>query len=134
MLCECGCGLPSPIASHTSVKFGRVKGQPSRFVNGHSRRRPRESRYEIDTLTGCWNWIGQISKDGYPAGTMSAGPDGRQMIAHRLFFEEAKGAIPAGLVIDHLCGNRRCVNPDHLEAVTQKVNVQRSVRCRPGVA
>jgi hypothetical protein len=59
-------------------------------------------------------------------------------LAHRLAYEQARGPIPDGLVIDHLCRNTGCVNPDHLEAVTQAVNVQRGLaggltgRCRTG--
>lgn len=58
--------------------------------------------------------------------------------AHRIAFELARGPIPAGLVIDHLCRNTSCVNPDHLEAVTQGENVRRGVgtnhdRCRKGL-
>jgi len=45
--------------------------------------------------------------------------------AHRLAYERAKGSIPAGLQIDHLCRVRECVNPDHLEAVSQRENIRR---------
>lgn len=51
--------------------------------------------------------------------------DGRERPAHRVSYEWAYGPMPNGLVIDHLCRNPRCVNPAHLEAVTQLVNVQR---------
>jgi hypothetical protein len=49
---------------------------------------------------------------------------------HRLVYELVRGPIPAGQHIDHLCGVRRCVNPDHLEAVTQAINNQRANRKR----
>ena len=48
--------------------------------------------------------------------------------AHRFIYEQSHGPIPNGLVIDHLCGNRGCVNIDHLEAVSQQINTQRRSR------
>jgi hypothetical protein len=51
---------------------------------------------------------------------------GKNFGAHRISYIIAKGEIPFGFVIDHLCKNTRCVNPDHLEAVTQKTNIQRN--------
>ena len=50
---------------------------------------------------------------------------GRTVIAHRWIYEELVGPIPEGLTIDHLCRNRACVNVEHLEAVTNEVNVRR---------
>lgn len=73
----------------------------------------------------CWEWVGAVTANGY--GRFSPRVDGvmhRQM-AHRVAYEALVGQIPDGLVIDHLCRNRRCVNPAHLEAVTQLVNVMR---------
>lgn len=69
------------------------------------------------TPEGCWEWLARISSEGY--GTL------RHEYVHRLAYAHANGPIPDGLQIDHLCRNRKCFNPDHLEAVTQRVNVLR---------
>lgn len=72
------------------------------------------------TESGCWLWVGKVDKDGY--GTIHYGKYRR---AHRLSYELLKGNIPEGLVIDHLCRNRACVNPTHLEPVTNHENLMR---------
>lgn len=75
----------------------------------------------------CWPWPGHINKrTGYAnayAGRDAAGRDHQEM-AHRLAYRRTRGDIPDGLVIDHKCRNRACINPDHLRAVTQIVNLQ----------
>lgn len=69
----------------------------------------------------CWEWTGFIRPDGY--GTVSLGGKGQR--AHRAVFELLRGSIPDGLVIDHLCRNRSCVNPWHLEPVPIAENTRR---------
>ena len=73
----------------------------------------------------CWLWHGATGASGY--GNVGRTVDGRPYtyLAHRVAYELTNGAIPAGLDIDHVCRNKRCVNPDHLEAVTFLVNMRR---------
>ena len=74
---------------------------------------------------GCWTWTAGRNANGY--GTFGPRPD-LKVYAHRWAYETFVEPIPAGLVIDHLCRQPSCVNPDHLEAVTQTVNLQRSAK------
>ncbi len=73
---------------------------------------------------GCWAWAGWLHTDGYGAFTVTeegyTGP--RTVYAHRFMYEYAWGPIPEGLQVDHLCRNRICCNPWHLEAVTPQIN------------
>lgn len=65
----------------------------------------------------CWLWIGGLDSDGYAQWKGARG--------HRAVFEKEVGLIPTGLVLDHLCRNRSCVNPAHLEPVTNRENILR---------
>jgi hypothetical protein len=76
-----------------------------------------------EPMSGCWIWLAQLEADGHGRSWR----DGKAIYAHRLTYEAAKGKIPCGMVVDHLCRTRCCVNPDHLEAVTVRTNTERGI-------
>ncbi len=77
---------------------------------------------KVDKTDSCWNWIAGKNQKGY--GTFETE---KTQMAHRISYEDVKGDIPKGLVIDHLCRNRACVNPEHLEVVSNLENIQRGL-------
>lgn len=119
-LCECGCGQPTKIATKTWNKHGMVRGCPNRFVYGHVHRSSLPE-YVVNEVTGCWEWQRFRDKLGYGSLHLA----GKRLAAHRYVYEKMRGEIPDGLVLDHLCRNPSCVNPDHLEPVTYAVNSRR---------
>lgn len=77
---------------------------------------------KVAEVGDCWEWQGDRNH-GYGRFTDA----GRRLVqAHRFAYEDMVGQIPAGLQLDHLCKNRACVNPFHLEPVTARVNTRRS--------
>ena len=70
----------------------------------------------------CWPWTGGVNSNGYGRVTIAA----RAQQAHRVAYESLVGSIPSGLELDHLCRNRLCCNPSHLEPVTHRENMLRS--------
>lgn len=137
-LCECGCGEPAPLARKTDRALGYVKGAPIRFVNGHQNRLREQRTYiplyrrfviqERGYSTPCWTW--KLSLDGNGYAQMWDRRRRTIRRAHRIFYELIVGPIPRGLFLDHLCRNRDCVNPDHLEPVTNLVNSRRGIRTK----
>ena len=69
----------------------------------------------------CIIWTKGKTDKGY--GTIRK--DGRSQVVHRVAYEAQNGPIPPGLILDHLCRNRACLNPSHLEAVTHRINILR---------
>lgn len=86
---------------------------------------PIEKRFweKVKKTSTCWNWIACKDIDGY--GRFHVGP--KLVGAHRYSYELHKATIPKDLVIDHLCRNHACVNPDHLEPVTDRENRRRGI-------
>jgi hypothetical protein len=75
----------------------------------------------VEKTESCWLWIAGRTTTGY--GQIQH--NGRKWKAHRLVYTILRGAIPEGLELDHLCRNRLCVNPNHLEPVTTRENLLR---------
>ena len=81
----------------------------------------------IDPQTGCWNWQRGNSGNGRGGGYGRMWLDGQTVCVHIVVFTHFFGYKPKSRQIDHLCNNRRCCNPDHLDLVTQNENQQRRV-------
>lgn len=73
--------------------------------------------------SGCYEWVAAKDPLGYGRFTVGEGAKGK--LAHRIVYEKFVGPITDGLTLDHLCRNTSCVNPDHLEPVTQQENIRR---------
>ena len=73
---------------------------------------------------GCWTWKGPMTPNGY--GKWRVGPGKPERAVHRIMWEDANNTpVPEGQQLDHLCRNRRCCNPSHLEVVTPSENTRR---------
>lgn len=91
-------------------------------------REPIQDRLERHSVAipfaGCFVWTGAVDKKGYGR----IGMQGKSSkLAHRISYQHFVGEIPQGLELDHLCRNPSCINPNHLEAVTRKVNTDRGL-------
>jgi hypothetical protein len=122
--CQCGCGSDTRIAKKTITAKGIVKGRPMRYLRGHANSWGDVGGYAVNQESGCWIWQRSTSFNGYG----QAWYKGKLYRAHRLFYELWVGPIPDGLAVDHTCGVKLCVNPNHLEAVTPRENVLRARR------
>lgn len=100
---RCSSGVPTPRAHYCTLKCRIL--------------------FNVEqTQGGCWLWKGALNHNGYA--TMKL--DGYARRAHRFIYENLTGeTIPEGMQLDHTCKNRHCVNPDHLDVVTQYENMRR---------
>lgn len=131
------CDRPRWARGWCSKHYGRWRkhGSPQALL----RPRPATERFWAkvigDDYTKCWTWTAKVDTHGY------GHFDGR--MAHRFAYEHLIIEVPGDLVLDHLCRNRKCVNPWHLQPVTVRVNWERSIdsacqrrtdpqRCRRG--
>lgn len=134
--CAADCDRPVYCKGYCTQHYQRVNkyGDPTAVHHGGRRFTPEErlaGNIEREDENGCWIW-GSKSSGGYGVITIRDA-DGRERRprAHRWVYEYMVGEIPEGLHLDHLCRNRICVNPWHLEPVTQRENNRRAWDVRP---
>lgn len=125
--CHCGCGQKTTVIDRNCAARGLVRGEPRMYLPFHFNRRATPDYLAEDRgyVTPCWVWQGSLNDRGY--GRHGSHKMGTRM-AHRVYYEKANGPIEEGMVIDHLCRVRCCVNPDHMEVVTNIVNIHRGDR------
>ena len=101
------------------------QGNSRLWPGRHPRPGDLKTRLEAKSIpepnSGCWIWIGALRKGDYGQIVI----DGKKKLAHRISYEIHKGPIPEGMELDHICRMHQCINPDHLEAVSHRVNVLR---------
>ncbi len=117
--------------------YGRWWRNGSPLINHHDLDEDARFWSKVNKTTDCWLWTGTIlkssvqSRNGYGLFHPRQREGSPNLVyAHRYAYEAIKGPIPAGLQIDHLCRVHNCVNPDHLEAVTQLENMRRGREAR----
>lgn len=120
--CMCGCGEKTPIALKNRIGREHLAGHHTKYVSGHARRNSGPNYKEEDRghETVCWIWQKATSK-GYGIIAINNKP----CRAHRIYYYKKYGNIPKDKVLDHLCREPSCVNPEHLEPVTQAENMYR---------
>ena len=121
--CYCGCGRKTRTAKYSCAEKGWTAGEPLRYINGHNRRK-HTYEYRVEGRgyeTPCWIWLGSKTWNGYGQGKYR----GKQILGHVFWYERLVGPVPEGKALDHLCRQRDCCNPEHVEPVTYAENARR---------
>lgn len=87
-----------------------------------------QGKYVIRTDTGCWEWTSSLDRHGYGRARIMMGGRKRLTGAHRASWIVHRGPISGNLTVDHLCRNKICINPFHMELVTNAENIRRAHR------
>lgn len=130
--CLCGCGGDTLPTKRSAPRLGLKKGEPQNYLKGHHNRRakPLLTRlFErcIEDENGCWNWTGYVDPSwGYGQIGRGSRSDGVMCTHVAAYTVMVSDDIPDGYEVDHLCFNRVCCNPYHLEAVPGSVNRSRA--------
>lgn len=118
-----------PVTAQVNVRRGRVHNRhlpPTPKPNRKPKPAPVERFWaRVAKTEGCWLWTGYVSNTGHAKIKVN----GKMVATHRFAYELLVGPIPEGMVLDHICRTPACVNPAHLEPVTQSVNAKRGRGC-----
>lgn len=120
-----------PINAADGGRYTVPEVHPTKSHSGRQFYKVQLSQLEIDRFwqfveeadNGCWEWVGCVKSSGY--GIFSLGRRGTAFRAHRVAWSILRGRLSDAQTLDHLCRNRRCVNPAHLDPVSNKENILR---------